>query len=433
MAQIPTPRPRIGRSTGVQHLAAFDRSALRVGARMAAVVVCLLVAVVGEAGAQDDNIAPISVVFEVAALDAIDFDPWTIQAGVIPDRRLPIISYQAQTSAAAAATGEARAEAESRLLDLEAVLDAAAAHRADMEEEVEGFSISMWLLGDLGLQEVYGSEAERARQAQPVIAVTDSMIERVEAADAALAVATTDVEAALVVLTERIAADDAAKRLARDAKQIRERFESMVVARSEAIDRWTHDVLTEEAADVTLVAVTSVTVQVPIGLPDDRGASNADEIVQAATSAESSGEATDDQGQVLEPVPTTATTVAIPPIVVNAEIAGQVRALIGAARSDGINLHGGGHRPREDQITLRFAHCGTSGYDVFERPAGECSPPTARPGKSQHELGLAVDFTENGAILTWGSPGFEWMVANAGAYGLINLPSEAWHWSTTGG
>jgi hypothetical protein len=30
-------------------------------------------------------------------------------------------------------------------------------------------------------------------------------------------------------------------------------------------------------------------------------------------------------------------------------------------------------------------------------------------------------------------PEFQWLVANAYKYGLKNLPSETWHWSTNGG
>ncbi len=71
-------------------------------------------------------------------------------------------------------------------------------------------------------------------------------------------------------------------------------------------------------------------------------------------------------------------------------------------------------------------------YVIYEAPASSCSPPTAIPGRSEHQTGLAVDFTENGSILTWESPGFFWLVDNASDFGLINLPSEAWHWSTTG-
>lgn len=59
-------------------------------------------------------------------------------------------------------------------------------------------------------------------------------------------------------------------------------------------------------------------------------------------------------------------------------------------------------------------------------------PPTARPGQSMHERGLAVDFTSGGGTLTRGSAAFAWMKANAGQYGFYNLPSEPWHWSTNG-
>ncbi len=71
-------------------------------------------------------------------------------------------------------------------------------------------------------------------------------------------------------------------------------------------------------------------------------------------------------------------------------------------------------------------------YVIYEVPASACSPPTAPPGRSQHQTGLAIDFTENGSILTWSSTGFFWLEANAADFGLFNLPSEAWHWSTTG-
>ena len=50
-----------------------------------------------------------------------------------------------------------------------------------------------------------------------------------------------------------------------------------------------------------------------------------------------------------------------------------------------------------------------------------------------HEKGLAIDFTSNGALITsQDDPAFKWLSANASRYGLYNLPSEPWHWSTTG-
>ncbi|MGI9596067.1 MAG: M15 family metallopeptidase [Acidimicrobiales bacterium] len=66
-------------------------------------------------------------------------------------------------------------------------------------------------------------------------------------------------------------------------------------------------------------------------------------------------------------------------------------------------------------------------------PSSQCRPPTARPGRSQHERGLAIDFTYNGgSISTRSNKGFKWLNANAATYGLKNLASEPWHWSTTG-
>jgi uncharacterized membrane protein len=120
-------------------------------------------------------------------------------------------------------------------------------------------------------------------------------------------------------------------------------------------------------------------------------------------------------------------------ITVSAAIAGQVDGLLTAAEADGHSLTGHGYRDAAQQIALRRAHCGTSYYAVYEMPAGSCSPPTARPGTSLHESGLAIDFSCNGALITSRSNTcYRWLAAHAASYGLYNLPSEAWHWSTTG-
>jgi LAS superfamily LD-carboxypeptidase LdcB len=79
-------------------------------------------------------------------------------------------------------------------------------------------------------------------------------------------------------------------------------------------------------------------------------------------------------------------------------------------------------------------HCGTSQYAIYQMPAEQCSPPTARPGASKHEQGLAIDFTWNGStIQSRGSAAFQWLAAHAGGFGFVNLPSEPWHWSMGGG
>jgi LAS superfamily LD-carboxypeptidase LdcB len=120
-------------------------------------------------------------------------------------------------------------------------------------------------------------------------------------------------------------------------------------------------------------------------------------------------------------------------ITVAGSIAGNVQALLDAAAADGVMLCGGGYRDPEEQIRLRMEHCGTSDYAIYEMPASECDPPTAIPGTSMHEQGLAIDFTCNGGgVVSSGDVCWDWLQANAVGYGLYNLPSEPWHWSTNG-
>ena len=120
-------------------------------------------------------------------------------------------------------------------------------------------------------------------------------------------------------------------------------------------------------------------------------------------------------------------------IVVNVLIAEGLDGFLSAMRAEGFNLFGSGYRTNSRQIELRQQHCGTSDYAVYQMPSSQCSPPTARPGFSQHEVGLAVDFIYNGRLIrSQNTPVFQAMARIAPNYGLINLPSEPWHWSTTG-
>lgn len=120
-------------------------------------------------------------------------------------------------------------------------------------------------------------------------------------------------------------------------------------------------------------------------------------------------------------------------IVVNVLIADQLEGFLAAMEARGYPLGGGGYRSSDNQIRLRRAHCGTSDYAVWEMPASQCRPPTARPGRSAHEKGLAVDFTSGGSIIRSRSAAvFQVMSQVAPDFGFINLPSEPWHWSVTG-
>ncbi len=118
---------------------------------------------------------------------------------------------------------------------------------------------------------------------------------------------------------------------------------------------------------------------------------------------------------------------------VHESIAFNVEAMMAAAAADGVFFGGGGWRDSQRQIELREKHCGSSEYAIWEMPSSECSPPTARPGSSMHERGLALDLTYQGALIgTRNNDGYRWLDANAARFGFFNLPSEPWHWSTNG-
>ena len=116
-------------------------------------------------------------------------------------------------------------------------------------------------------------------------------------------------------------------------------------------------------------------------------------------------------------------------ITVNSQIAGRLASLVNAARNAGLNLSGGGYRSPSQQIALRQAHCGSSYYAIYQMSASACRPPTAPPGQSMHEVGLAIDFANCGSRST---RCYQWLSSNASRFGFFNLPSEPWHWSVNG-
>lgn len=123
--------------------------------------------------------------------------------------------------------------------------------------------------------------------------------------------------------------------------------------------------------------------------------------------------------------PTAAEIVNAEGFFVHQDIASDVGQMIRAARGDGVTLLGYGYRSPERTAELRVINgC----PDVYNASPSSCRIPTARPGQSMHERGLAIDFQS-----CWrGSPCFTWLASNAGSYGFKNLPSESWHWSTNG-
>lgn len=160
------------------------------------------------------------------------------------------------------------------------------------------------------------------------------------------------------------------------------------------------------------------------------GGNTLDGVVASATGTPGTPSATGSNPRTeLAPKGVTITVVTVQGIEVNASIADQLDKLLTAAKGAGIPLGGSGWRSHQKQIELRT----TNGCpDVWTSPASACRIPTAIPGTSLHESGLAVDFTDGGQKLSRSSRGFNWLGANAAKYGFANLPSEPWHWSING-
>jgi peptidoglycan hydrolase CwlO-like protein len=120
-------------------------------------------------------------------------------------------------------------------------------------------------------------------------------------------------------------------------------------------------------------------------------------------------------------------------ITVAGAVARNLQELLNLASSQGVPLCGNGWRDINDQIALRRAHCGAGDYNIYQAPSSSCSPPTARPGSSQHERGLAIDFTcGGGGSVSRGDSCYAFLSNHANDHGLYNLPSESWHWSIDG-
>ncbi|MCU7728410.1 M15 family metallopeptidase [Actinoplanes sp. KI2] len=126
---------------------------------------------------------------------------------------------------------------------------------------------------------------------------------------------------------------------------------------------------------------------------------------------------------------TVADTTTVYGITVNNAVAYAFKRMIDDAKAQGVVMSGGGFRTQQRQIELRTINgC----PDVWTAPSSSCRVPTAIPGRSLHEIGLAVDISAGGKTITRSTPAFAWLTAHAAAYGFKNLPSEAWHWSITG-
>lgn len=135
----------------------------------------------------------------------------------------------------------------------------------------------------------------------------------------------------------------------------------------------------------------------------------------------------DEAGCPTGPIPESETVLAAG-IRVHPCIAKEVERVVNLANQNGLDMSGYGWRDTQRQEELRVEH-GCGGSLIYD---GSCkgSPPTAVPGRSRHERGIAVDFTCSGTTIgSRNHPCFTFLSENTS---LKNLPSEPWHWSIDG-
>lgn len=120
-------------------------------------------------------------------------------------------------------------------------------------------------------------------------------------------------------------------------------------------------------------------------------------------------------------------------VLVNSRVSGAVYSMFNAAKAEGVTLAANSsYRTMAHQQAL-------CEKDAMKNPkipnckTGDTSR-VAEPGKSNHQMGYAIDFSglpsTPGPIA--GSAVWAWLSQNAGKYGYQNYPREAWHWSPTG-
>jgi LAS superfamily LD-carboxypeptidase LdcB len=254
---------------------------------------------------------------------------------------------------------------------------------------------------------------------------------RMQSLVSAVTEAELDVSEQLRVAREDLAFEEArADAAAQEADQLRAEIAEQLVRLEEAKAAQQQLVIDAEARYEARLAEAQYFAQVESDLAEQITEKNEELQRQLALAARKNNPAA---GQNIPGFPTADELEKVDVFWVHEDIADDLRALLDAARADGVVLKGWGYRSHQRQIELRRAHCGTSDYAVWQKPSSQCRPPTARPGASMHERGLAIDFTLDGrAINSRSSPGYIWLSQHASKYGLYNLPSEPWHWSVNG-
>jgi peptidoglycan hydrolase CwlO-like protein len=385
-----------------------------------------------------------------ANVDALEAEQSEVMAAIAD------LEEQVAAEEAALASAEREVdEAEAAQARAQEGIEDAEAHLAELEERLREQMVESYTASDGGAGSVAVLDADNATDMVKRRAILDvrsaeddDLVDQVRAAQAELRVQRREAEAAeeraaarRAEVEERLASVEAARdQQAAFAAQVEDRIDNETARALE---------LGEQEADLSAEILREQAEARAILLWQQQEAQRREDAAAAAAAAaaQPSGPAYDDDGRETDgPVADPPPPASAPPsggpvgsgngvslcnaagITVNCQIASQVTAMVNAAAAAGVSLSGGGYRDPSRQIELRRQNCGSSYYAIWEMPSSQCSPPTARPGSSQHELGLAIDFSN----CSRSSACFSWLSGNASSYGMYNLPSESWHWSVNG-
>ena len=227
-----------------------------------------------------------------------------------------------------------------------------------------------------------------------------------------------------------------------DLERAEDREAELSVAAEERVERRLYEVQTIRQLDATLAAeIEADEREIAAALERQRAEEEArrraEEARRRAEEARLRAEQEEAEARELaesvDPSDTDLPLVWVRGFEVHTQIADAVEGLVAAMEAEGFDLGGWGYRTAQEQINLRRSHCGTSEWAIWSQPSSTCRPPTARPGRSNHERGLAIDLTNNGRLITSrNSAVFQALQRLAPSFGLKNLPSEPWHWSVDG-
>lgn len=105
---------------------------------------------------------------------------------------------------------------------------------------------------------------------------------------------------------------------------------------------------------------------------------------------------------------------------IDSRIVGAYWDLVNAAKADGLNIYPiSGFRPHSTQVSLFNARVEQARNDGYADPEAEAARHVARPGTSEHELGLAVDFNSVDESYFRNTAEAKWLAAHCAEYGFV--------------